>query len=290
MKHFFIHIAVLALGVTLAASSCTSTGGPVPGEDIFALMENCRGGSLDGVDLNSFSEAALTEEFLQKFEERRGYPFTEAKAVLDTLPDEAVKFLGPRLIFDYRQEIIENWLEQNPDAKAAAPPNEGTGKSVAIVYTTADLVWKCTGLSEGQNASEKIYERLSEKGYKLDFISAKALRETSVRFGKLLAGPGYGTVVVPECKSMPLEDYKALLDIASKGVTVLFETDMPGDVPGVSKETDLKKELYALEDELTFTNEYNILYVKHGKGHVVVSKDAFLALYAMGLKGKFKNS
>lgn len=79
----------------------------------------------------------------------------------------------------------------------------------------------------------KTAHELWDRGYSFDYVSDKQLLGAKV-VGDQIQMPGgkYQYIVVPECKFMPLETLKMLVSLAENGATVVFENQLPGDVPG----------------------------------------------------------
>jgi hypothetical protein len=85
---------------------------------------------------------------------------------------------------------------------------------------------------EGQ-AVGKAAEFLWQKGYAFDYVSDRQLRGATLKSGRIaVPGGEYRAVVVPACEHMPLETLEKLIRLAEKGATVLFDKQMPKDVPG----------------------------------------------------------
>ncbi len=83
-------------------------------------------------------------------------------------------------------------------------------------------------------------QRLWDTGYTFDYVSDRMLAEINVEQGNLVSGKAsYKVIVVPSIQHIPLETLNRLLDLAKKGATVVFESDIPIDVPGL---TDLEKQ------------------------------------------------
>jgi hypothetical protein len=79
----------------------------------------------------------------------------------------------------------------------------------------------------------KTAHALWNRGYAFDYISDRQLQAAKVVDGKIqMPGGNYKVIVVPECKFMPLETFKQLLKLAENGATVIFEKQLPTDVPG----------------------------------------------------------
>jgi len=102
---------------------------------------------------------------------------------------------------------------------------------------------------------------LWDRGYGFDYVSDRLLARLHVEDGSI-AGPGgasWQAVVVPECQHMPHTTLAKLLDLAAAGATVIFDVDLPGDVPGLGRlderraqlqkqKTDVKRRLVPAAD------------------------------------------
>ena len=89
-----------------------------------------------------------------------------------------------------------------------------------------------TGWFEDQPIGKTAHE-LWNHGYAFDYVSDAQLLKAKVVDGKIrMPGGDYKVIVVPECKYMPLETLRQLLALAEKGATVIFEKQLPEDVPG----------------------------------------------------------
>lgn len=96
-------------------------------------------------------------------------------------------------------------------------------------------------------------------GYTFDYISDLKLKDLVA--GKKEARIGnssYKAILVPECKTIPLETLKRLVELAKKGVPVIFEKQLPEDVPG----------LYQLEERRAMLTELKTGMQKSGKTRV----------------------
>lgn len=92
---------------------------------------------------------------------------------------------------------------------------------------------------EGQNIGKTAHE-LWNGGYAFDYVSDAQLRKAKVEDGKIqMPGGDYKVIVVPECKYMPLETFEKLLALTKEGMLVIFQNDLPDDVPGA---TDLAEQ------------------------------------------------
>ncbi|MCK9617758.1 MAG: glycosyl hydrolase family 2 [Lentimicrobiaceae bacterium] len=77
-------------------------------------------------------------------------------------------------------------------------------------------------------------QRLWANGYTFDYISDRMIAGLNVEGKTLVSGKaGYKVIVVPSIEHIPLETLTRLRDLARKGATILFEKDIPADVPGL---------------------------------------------------------
>ena len=85
----------------------------------------------------------------------------------------------------------------------------------------------------------KLARKLLEKGYTFDYVSDDQLTQLKVNKGMIEApGATYRTIVVPDCKQLPIETYQVLLDLASQGAKISFENQYPVDVTGLFQYKD----------------------------------------------------
>ena len=94
-----------------------------------------------------------------------------------------------------------NWLEDMPFGKAAA------------------LLWL--------------------RGYTFDYASDRQLADARLVNGSIVTpGGSYRAIVIPSCEHLPLTTLQKLVSLSEAGATVVFESQLPRDVPGWS---DLEK-------------------------------------------------
>ena len=84
----------------------------------------------------------------------------------------------------------------------------------------------------------KVSQSLIAKGYACDFISDRQLAQ-------LRDGGGYRTLVVPECRTMPLETAQRIIELSHGGMRVAF-LGIPQDVPGLKDHDERRKALQDL--------------------------------------------
>lgn len=95
---------------------------------------------------------------------------------------------------------------------------------------------------------------LWSSGYTFDYISDLKLEELKVREGKILAGnTSYKAILIPECRTMPLTTLVRLQKLAQRGIPVIFEKDLPEDVPGLHRLEERRQKLSALKASIRKT-------------------------------------
>jgi len=135
---------------------------------------------------------------------------------------------------------------------------------------------------EGQPIG-KVAKELWDKGYSFDYVSDAQLKTAKVADGKIqMPGGKYRVIIVPECKSIPLETFKLLLALAENGATIIFDNKLPVDVSGLKDFEKQRSELLQLSKlpaGIAFGSHagMNSLF---GKGHVIQTKASFGLLFS----------
>lgn len=93
---------------------------------------------------------------------------------------------------------------------------------------------------------------LRASGYQFDYVSDKLLQKLTVRDGKVCSegGGSYRAIVIPACKRIPLETMQKLIELATAGVPVVFDTQIPGNVPGLYKVSERLQTLLAQRETI----------------------------------------
>ena len=116
----------------------------------------------------------------------------------------------------------------------------------------------------------KTAARLWERGFTFDAISDRQLSRVFFLKGKLLPPGGeYRAIIVPACEHMPLATLERLIGFAEAGATIIFDGQLPKDVPGWG---DLEKRRAAFAQaigRLTFNDGAATV----GRGRVLVGGD-----------------
>jgi hypothetical protein len=115
--------------------------------------------------------------------------------------------------------------------------------------------------------------RLWHRGYSFDYISDRQLGLAETKSGAItVPGGTYRAVVVPACDHMAVATLESLLRLARSGATVIFERQLPRDVPGWGA---LKQRRVALEALLASVGPLGPLdagvgETKLGQGRILV--------------------
>lgn len=89
-------------------------------------------------------------------------------------------------------------------------------------------------------------QKLMKKGYGVDFISDAFIEKATVADGLIvLPGGTYKSLVLPDCRNMPLATLKKLIDLKKQGALILFE-GLPESVPGFHQYQKRNQELKQL--------------------------------------------
>ena len=77
-------------------------------------------------------------------------------------------------------------------------------------------------------------KRLWERGWQFDYVSDRQLAGAEMTGGTVkVQGGGYRAIVVPSCELMPVATLSNLVRLARAGATVIFDKQLPSDVPGL---------------------------------------------------------
>ena len=128
----------------------------------------------------------------------------------------------------------------------------GSPDNDVLVYYPIYDSWNSTGDLIRPNPVPKSFTNTVmyfwDHGYAFDYVSDRFLAKAECKSGKIeLGGNDYSIIVVPQCQVMPETTFAKLLELARGGATVLFENQLPSDVPGLGK---LKERRQSLQDTI----------------------------------------
>jgi hypothetical protein len=134
-------------------------------------------------------------------------------------------------------------------------------------------------------------QRLWNRGYAFDYVSDRQLTSAKSERGRVIVrGGNYRVVVVPACTHIPLETMKNLIALADGGATVVFEKELPADVPGFANFEQRRGELKQLLGRLNFgaSRSENVKSARVGRGQVLVGElEAALVLAGVARESMF---
>jgi hypothetical protein len=157
---------------------------------------------------------------------------------------------------------------------------------VLLYWPVADFWSEPSGRVQSMGVSEtnwfsdqpigKTARELWNRGYAFDYVSDRQLLMAKVNDGEIqMPGGSYKVVVVPECKFIPLETFKQLLALAEGGATVVFENNLPKDIPGMNNLEKEQAEFKELKLKLSFQDTNLVFgmtkFTTMGRGRVECS-------------------
>lgn len=114
---------------------------------------------------------------------------------------------------------------------------------------------------------------LWQHGYAFDYLSDRQLLESRPAHDCIaLPGNRYRALVVPACHHLPLPVLEKLLSLAKAGSTLLFDTQLPADVPGLANLDTRRTAFQNLVSELeSALHPYrDIRQARWGNGRILV--------------------
>jgi hypothetical protein len=153
--------------------------------------------------------------------------------------------------------VADFWQRIRPD-RNSTPPGGGAGRAAEplLLQFTTPGEWML-GTPFHECAME-----LWHRGFAFDEVTDALLEGAQVerptpgdRPGGAaisLGGSRYRAVVVPVCRYMPVETLRRLLALARHGAAVVFEGDIPSDVPGLADLATRRAELRRLAEGVRF--------------------------------------
>jgi hypothetical protein len=123
------------------------------------------------------------------------------------------------------------------------------------------------------------------KGYSFDFISDKQiLGLKSAGNGLATGGVVYKTIMLPNCKYIPLNVFSKIVDLAKAGATVVVYKNLPSEVPGFGKLSEREKSFKDLLASLNFTaGNDGTKTAAVGKGRFIMADEVTPLLTVAGI-------
>lgn len=128
--------------------------------------------------------------------------------------------------------------------------------------------------------------QLLGRGYQLDYVSDRFLKDASVDLGKIRIGSSgnpHQVLIVPDVRYMNPESFKRMLDLARNGATIVLQS-LPAEVPGFLDQERRRKELADLVHGLGLREADGIRMATLGNGRVFVDPGLEKALDIIGVQ------
>jgi len=145
--------------------------------------------------------------------------------------------------------------------------------------------FSATAVGTARNAGQVMFDN----GYTFDFISDRQLANVEFSSDWLQTGGNlYKTIVVPQCRLIPVATIQKLADLAQQGSTIIIHNSMPSDVPGWGNLEERRSVFQQVISRISFTSVENmdIQIAAVGKGKFLLGSDLESLLSYTGIKGE----
>jgi len=148
------------------------------------------------------------------------------------------------------------------------------------------LLQHFAGGATGTNARND-GQTMLDAGYTFDFVSDRQIAKLKFAGSSLQTdNVSYKTIVLPECRFIPLETFEKLVELAQDGATIVVHNSLPADVPGwgnLDKRQDAFQKLVA-GIRFTKAGDSQIQSAQVGRGKFLMGDDLGQLLSAAGVK------
>ncbi len=129
-------------------------------------------------------------------------------------------------------------------------------------------------------------ELLLKQGFDYDFISDKQVQQVQASGTGLRTSGGaqYRTILVPAARTMPLETWQHLVQLAQAGATVVVQDALPTDVPGLGDLPRRQAAFKKLVEQLQFKPTTGGQRATIGKGAFLLGADVAHLLVQAGVQ------
>ncbi|MGV8093852.1 MAG: glycosyl hydrolase [Mangrovibacterium sp.] len=150
-----------------------------------------------------------------------------------------------------------------------------------LVYFPIYDSWSAKGRSRlvhfggaGEELTKELSEILIAKGFTFDYISDRQIMQLTASQNRIRTKGGiYRTILVPACKYMPLGTMQKLISLIESGVTVIFQDQLPGDVPGLANLEKRQQAFGSLVRSIDFKKVGDVSVFSKGKGQLLMGND-----------------
>jgi len=119
-------------------------------------------------------------------------------------------------------------------------------------------------------------EKMNSSGFAFDYISDLQIEGLMVEGSRMwTGGVAYKTLILPECKYIPISTFNRIINLADKGATVIFYGKMPEDFSGWDNLESNREMFSFLKERLNFTpgSKPGINKAVIGKGQVLMGEE-----------------
>jgi hypothetical protein len=119
-------------------------------------------------------------------------------------------------------------------------------------------------------------ETMISRGYSFDYISDLQISNIQVDQNLLnTGGVSYKTLVLPQCKYIPVETFNRIINLADKGAIVIFYGKMPEDISGWHDLKSNREMFQFLKEQLKFNAPgiNDIQEAIFGKGKIIMGSN-----------------
>ena len=135
-----------------------------------------------------------------------------------------------------------------------------------------------------ESLTKNVSETLLQNGYTFDYISDKQIQQLTAINGELKApGANYNAIVVPKSYNIPLSTMKKLVELAKDGATVIFEEDLPEDVPGFYQLKERQQAFQSLKNSIHFEKSGDVVVNNTGNGRLFTGANIETLLASAGV-------
>jgi len=143
------------------------------------------------------------------------------------------------------------------------------GKSLLKHYNSIKQEFKGTDF-------EACAQLMLDKGYGFDYLSDRQIQTLSAVNNNIKApGGSYQTILLPDCRYIPLPTFDKLFQLAAAGAHILIYKNLPADVPGLGNLNERRDRLKSLLASLHFVSVgRDLMKANTGKGTFIIGEDA----------------
>ncbi len=219
-----------------------------------------------------------------------GTPFSPAREEWPGRLFYAAVHFGPTNSFWNDFPALNSYIARTQSFLQSGEPDN----DVLLYYSIHDM-WSEPGEStlvhvgggHDVGITQKDAQTMLDDGYSYDLMSDRQLEqvsfsETSLRIGKR----AYRVIVLPETRLMPLKSFAKLVDLASRGATVVVHQQLPADVPGWGALQQRRAEFRRLTGRLSFAepDSSGVRRAKVGSGSFLLGGDLKQLLASAGVR------